>query len=331
MTPKDIFIAIFVCALWGFNFSFVKLGLQEIPPMLYSALRFIVAAIPVLGFVKKPNVPWHIIIGIGSMLGFVKFTLTTLGMNAGMSPGLTSLVLQTQVFFTIILSFILFKKGASMRQILGMSISFLGIILIGFAIGGQASLLGFFLILGAALAWAFSNILFQKAGSVDMFPLVVWTCLIPPLPLLVLSYVFEGGVDVLWPIITNMSSKTALYLIFSAWGSTWIGSTLWAILLQKYHAAKVAPYSLLIPVFGLTCSWGFVGEEYSLSTIGASALIFIGLIINQSRKGGGQDFVVNNSQSNEFRLPENEDDEDLEENTIYGNADCLQPTQPNQK
>lgn len=280
MSIKSISLAILVCALWGFNFSFVKLGLNELPPLLYSALRFTVAALPVIGFVKKPAVSWRIIIGIGFMLGFVKFSLTTLGMNAGMSPGLTSLVLQTQVFFTLALSFIFFQKNIRKRQILGMFIAFSGIVLIGISNGGTTSIMGFVMIVGAAFAWASSNILFQKAGSVDMFPLVVWTCLIPPVPLFILSYFFEGP-TVIVESISSISFNTILCLIFSAWGSTWIGSTLWATLLRRYNAARVAPYSLLIPVFGLTSSWALVGETFSGTTIIATALIFLGLIINQ--------------------------------------------------
>lgn len=279
MRLQHILLAILVAAIWGFNFVVVKIGLKELPPFLYGAGRFAVAALPVL-FLKKPQVSWKIISGIGFTLGVLKFTLMFGGIYMGMSAGLASLVLQSQVFFTLALAIIFFKTKLRSSQIIGMMIAFLGIIMIASQTYTESSFIGFLMLIGSAMAWAISNMLYQKAGKVDMFSLTVWTSLIPPIPMFIAAYFFEGAATV-EHILFDMSTTTLLCLLFTGCASTLVGATLWGVLLRTYDVTKVAPFSLLIPVFGISGSWFFLGETLSGATILACCLVFAGLIINQ--------------------------------------------------
>jgi O-acetylserine/cysteine efflux transporter len=280
MKTHHIFFAIMVAAIWGFNFIVVKIGLSEMPPFLYGGARFVVAVLPLLWLVKKPPVSWSLIIGIGTTMGVAKFGLMFLGIHMGMSAGLASLVLQSQAFFTTVLSVLFLKDKIRPHQILGMLIAFTGITFIGINLYEGSTLLAFILILGAAISWSFCNILFKLAGNVNMFTLVVWTSLIPPIPMYLLSYTFEGP-EALFQTISQMTSLGWACLLFTACGSTWVGSTVWGILLRTYDASLVAPYSLLIPIFGISFGHILLGEQFTPLTYGACGLVFLGLLVNQ--------------------------------------------------
>jgi len=280
MKFHHILLAILVAALWGFNFIAVKTGLSEMPPFLYCAARFVVACLPLLWFVKKPEVSWSIIVGIGVSQGVAKFGFMFLGLHLGMSAGLASLVLQSQAFFTIILSVLLLADTIRLNQMVGMFIAFCGITLIGITLHEGSTLIGFLLLLAAAVSWAYCNILFKLAGNVNMFSLVVWSSLIPPIPMFLLSFIFEGS-DALPQMLSQMTSLGWSCLLFTACGSTWLGSSLWGILLRNYSPSLVVPYALLIPIFGISFGHILLGEQFTPITYGACGLVFFGLVVNQ--------------------------------------------------
>lgn len=282
MKYHHILLAITVAALWGFNFIAVKVGLSEMPPFLYCSARFVIACLPLLCFIKKPPVSWALIFGIGFSLGVAKFGFMFMGLHLGMSAGIASLVLQSQIFFTTFLSVLLLSDKISTNQIIGMLIACVGITLIGINLHESSTLIGFLLILGAAISWAFCNIMIKLAGKVNMFSLVVWTSLIPPIPMYLLSVVFEGP-QALPQMLTQMTSLGWACLLFTTCGSTWIGSTLWGMLLRTYNASVVAPFSLLIPVFGISFGHLLLGEQFSTLTYVACGIVFVGLVINQWR------------------------------------------------
>lgn len=280
MKFRHILVAILVAALWGFNFIAVKIGLNEMPPFLYCSARFVVACLPLLWLVKKPQVSWAIIIGIGVTQGVAKFGFMFLGLHLGMSAGLASLVLQSQAFFTIVLSVLLLSDKIRSNQIIGMLIAFCGIALIGVTLHEGGTLAGFLLILAAAISWAGCNILVKLAGNVNMFSLVVWSSLIPPIPMFLLSLTFEGT-EALPQMLSQMTLLGWSCLLFTTCASTWIGSTLWGILLRNYNPSLVAPYSLLIPIFGISFGHVLLGEQFTPVTYAACGLVFFGLIVNQ--------------------------------------------------
>lgn len=272
-------LLVLVAALWGFNFVVIKLGLDNFPPLLFSALRFLFAAVPLVFFIRRPETPWRLIIGIGLMLGVVKFSLLFVGMKVGVPPGLASLILQSQAFFTVILAMIVFSERPRPLQLFGMGLAFGGIALIASTVNGDFNATGLALAIAAAVAWACSNMLMKKVGRVQMLNLMVWVSLVPPIPLLVISVLFEGwqrDIDAIMHI--NLMGAGAV--LFVAYVATVFGFGVWGAMISRYGVATVAPFSLMVPVFGMSSAALLLGEALGPVRILAAALIIAGLILN---------------------------------------------------
>lgn len=279
MKPQHILMLVLVAALWGFNFVVIRLGLQNFPPLLFSALRFLFAALPLAFLIRKPQVPWYLIIGIGMVLGVIKFSLLFIGMDVGLPPGLASLVLQSQAFFTVILAMTFYGERPRSLQLAGMLVAFSGIALIASSVGGSFTTTGLALAIAAAIAWAFSNMLMKKAGKVEMLNLMVWVSLVPPIPLLIVSLIFEG-IDRDLAALANLNLSGIGAVLFVAYVATVFGFGVWGAMISRYGVATVAPFSLLVPVFGMSSAALLLGEEFGQTRIVAALLIITGLLMN---------------------------------------------------
>lgn len=279
MRPLDILLLVCVAAVWGFNFVVIKLGIGSFPPLFFSGLRFLFAALPLVFFIGKPDVPLRIIIGIGLVLGVVKFSLLFIGMDIGVSPGLASLLLQSQAFFTVILGMMVYGDRPRPLQIVGMLVAFAGIAVIASTVDASFTLTGLTLAIGAAIAWAFSNMLMRKAGKVDMLQLMVWVSLVPPLPLFLISATFEGW-DRDMAALSHLSWQGIGAVAYIAYFATIFGFAVWGAMIRRYGTATVAPFSLLVPIFGMSSSAIVFGEAFGPLRVLAALLIVIGLILN---------------------------------------------------
>lgn len=277
MAPRHIALAVLVTAVWGFNFVVIHVGLETFPPLLLTVLRFVVAAMPVL-VVRPPKVPFRRMLAIGLTWFLGQFVFIFIAMTKGMPPGLASLTLQAQAFFTILIAALALRERPSARQLTGVMVAFCGLALIGFSVGGDMTLLGLGLTMCAALSWGVGNVLMRGTGKVDMLPMVVWLSLVPPLPAFALSLVFEG-----WPAITSafahadlLAYGTVLYLAIP---TTLIGFGIWGHLLNLYPAGTVAPFSLLVPLFGTLSAALVLGERFPPLRFAGMGLIVCGLLI----------------------------------------------------
>lgn len=279
VTPVHVLLLVLVAALWGLNFVVIRLGLDNFPPLLFSALRFFFAAVPLVFFLPKPDVPWRIIIGIGVMLGVVKFSFLFIGMDVGVPPGLASLLLQSQAFFTVLLAFLVFGAKPRPLQMAGMAVAFSGIALIALTIDGSFTVTGLALVIAAAIAWAFSNMLMKTAGSASMLNLMVWVSLVPPIPLLIISVMVEGF-DTGLAALADVTLSGAGAVLFIAYVATIFGFAVWGAMIGRYGVSTVAPFSLLVPVFGMSSSALLLGEAFGPLRILAAALIVVGLMMN---------------------------------------------------
>jgi len=278
MSPFHILLAVLVALVWGFNFVAIKVGLLTMPPLMFSGLRFALAAAPFLPFYRSPGIAWKWILGIGLALGVGQFGLLFMAINLGMPAGLSSAVLQTQVFFTTIFAAVTLHERPNIRQLVGMAIAFCGVMTI--AGGLEINSLGPFLMLIAAAAfWAISNILTRRAMARDPLRLMVWVSVVPPLPLLALSWMFEGP-ERMTAAMTGMNWLGFGSLAYIAFGATIVGYGLWSFLLRRYPAAVVAPFSLLVPLFGLSFGTLLLGEQPGLQKLAGAALIILGVAAN---------------------------------------------------
>ena len=277
MKIKDITLAILVVTIWGVSFSVIKVGLQELPPLLLSALRFLIAALPAIFFIPFPKTTIMTVVLIGALLGVVKFSLLFLALNGYSSAGIASLLLQLQVFFTIGLSTVLFKEHISQFQLIGMLVSLIGFVSFVFSQQGSITLTGVVLIGLAALAWALSNLVMKKNVGVNLFHLMVWACLIPPIPLMILSVIFESAQP--WHVLANVSPKVWFSLLFLAFAATLTAYALWGYLLTRYTAAVITPFALLIPIVGISASAVMLGERLHSFEIISALIVMAGLVL----------------------------------------------------
>ncbi|MGB1311068.1 MAG: EamA family transporter [Leucothrix sp.] len=271
--------ALLVTAIWGTNFVFIHIGLQELPPFTFATLRFALAAFPLILFLPKPNIPWKYLIAFGVFIGFGQFGFLFWAMQDNITPGLASLVVQTQVFFTILLATWLFSEGVKSIQIVALVISFSGLMLIGLFTDGQTTILGLFMVLFAAFCWASGNLIVKKVGKVDLIAFLAWSSIFSVPPLLLMAFYLEGSTLML-SSITQASAQAWLVVVWQTVGNTLIGYGLWNGLLHRYPAAAIAPWALLVPVFGMSASALFLDEVLPWWKMLAATLIISGLVIN---------------------------------------------------
>lgn len=272
-------LAVFVALIWGTNFVFIELGLNDLPPFLFASLRFAFAALPLVFFLPRPKVPWRYLIAYGGFIGFGQFGLLFWVMGSHISPGLASLVIQVQAVFTILLALMLFKETIRWPQISALVVSFVGILLIAVQGNTDATPIGLAVILIAALSWAAGNLVVKRSGKVHIIAFLAWSSLFAVPPLALMSYYLEG------PILITQSLASATWhawaiVLWQTIGNTLIGYGLWNLLLQRHAAALVAPWALLVPVFGMAASGVFLYEAMPWWKWVAAILIIAGLVIN---------------------------------------------------
>jgi O-acetylserine/cysteine efflux transporter len=279
MTLKDTLLVLAVVLVWGINFVAIRWGVDEVPPLLLTSLRYAVAALPAVFFIRRPKVALGILVAYGFAVGVGQFSLLFTAIKLGMPAGLSSLVMQLQAFFTIALAVMVLGERPGPAQLVGALIAFGGIGVIAIERMGAAALAPFLMTIAAAAFWGVANIITKRAGKIDMLAFVVWSSLVPPLPLYFLSLAFEGPGAV--PLAL---SQITLYgigsLLFIGWISTVFGYGMWSVLLGRYPASTVAPFTLLVPIAGIGSAALLLGERISNLEWTGSALVFAGLLIN---------------------------------------------------
>ncbi|MEE9444101.1 MAG: EamA family transporter, partial [Cocleimonas sp.] len=271
--------AFIVAFIWGTNFVFIKMGLDELPPFLFAAIRFTLVALPLIFILPKPKVGWGLIAAYGLFVGVGQFGLMFYAMLADISAGLASLVLQMQAFFTIILALYFFKESVSPGQWVALAISFVGIGLIASQVSGNTTFLGVVLALLAALSWALGNITVKKAGKVDIIAFLAYSSLFAAPVLALLSFYFEGS-DLIKTSLQTATMTSVYVVLWQTIGNTLIGYGLWNFLLHRYDASVVTPWALLVPVSGMGASYLMLDEAMPVWKLVAAGLILLGLVVN---------------------------------------------------
>lgn len=278
MSPRHLVLAIGLAAVWGFNFVVMQVGLRHFPPLLYAGLRFTLAAFPALLLAGRPGVPWRWVAGVAATIGVGQFGLLLVGMRAGMPAGLASLVLQVQALFTVLFAVTLLGERLTARRVAGLTLAFGGLALVAAEFGafdldrsGPAGALA--LCVAAAAAWGLGNVVQRRAAPPDSLRFMIWVSALSAPPLLMLSLLVEGVPD-----LPAAAFEGWLSLAYVAFVSTLGGFGLWGWLLRRYDASTVAPYTLLVPVFGLSSAALVTGEPISWVKLAAGALIVSGVL-----------------------------------------------------
>ena len=278
MQPRHIALAVVLSIFWGLNFVVIAVGLTDFPPLLLAALRFVVAALPVV-FLPRPPLPWKTLILLSSTLFVGQFALFFPSMALGIPPGLASIVLQVQAFITIGIAAAVLGERPTGRQLIGAAVTLVGLAVIASTVGANGvTVAGLALAVGSAVFWSIGNVMLRRLGKIDMLSLMSWLSLLAVLPLLLLSLILEGPARIGHALggATWLTIGAVLYIGFV---STSFGYGAWGHLLKIYPAAVAAPFSLLVPVTGTISSALLLGETFGPLRLAGMALIMVGLAV----------------------------------------------------
>ncbi len=278
MKPLHVVLAVLITAIWGVNFSVIKLGLASVDPLILAGIRFSLCALPAIFFIRKPDVAWRYLIGYGLVFGIGLWGVVNLGIKAGLSAGIASLVLQFSAFFTLLLGGWVFKEALTRFQILGMLIALAGLLCIITISDGSVSLTGVLLVLVGAASWSVANVISKKANTKDVFGFLVWSSAFAPIPLFALDYAVNGSAGYT-TFASQVNTTAVLSILFQVYPNTLFAYWIWNSLLKTYPVSTVAPLSLLVPIFGMLGSVVVFNESVPMSKVLAVVLIVLGLAV----------------------------------------------------
>jgi len=288
---RDSLLAVLVALLWGLNFVAIDIGLhaggQDFPPLLFVAMRFVLVVFPWIFFVRKPDVSWRAIIGVGLFMSAGQFGLLYLAMALGMPAGLASLVLQAQVLLTVLLAAAFLGERPSRRQLAGVVLGVAGLALVAVGRSAVAPLLPLVIVLAAALSWAAGNVIVRRAKAASGLGLVVWSGAVVPLPLGALSVLLDGP-DTVWQSLSALQAPTVLSALYTAVFASLVGYGIWNRLLASHPSSAVVPFTLLVPVVGMSAAWLVLAEVPSPTEMAGGLLLLGGVATAVLASGGRQ-------------------------------------------
>ena len=277
---SHLLLALAIVAVWGTNFVVIKISLESFPPFLFAALRFVFAFLPAVFFLPRPTVSWVNLCIYGLAVGVGQFGILYFAIDGNISPGLASLVVQTQVFFTIGFAMLFAKEQLKLYQAVAVAIAMTGLGIIAVHTDATTTFLGLALVVFAGFSWGVANTASRRAGAINMLSYVVWASAFAIPPLLLISWIFEGGWGSMYVSLTSAPIGAWLGVLWQSWGNTLFGYGAWAWLLSKHPAAAVAPAPLLVPIFGMGSAAFFLSEPLPLWKILAAGIVILGLMVN---------------------------------------------------
>ena len=282
MAPRHLALMLLICIIWGFNFVAAKVGVREIPPLLFTALRFSILAIALLPFLKPARGRMRDVVIIALFNGALHFGLMFSGI-AMTAASVVAVVAQLNVPFATMLSIFFLGEVVRLRRWIGIALSILGVTIVSFDPHVFDALTGVLFAAGAALSAAIAAVCMRSLSNVGVFQLQSWTAVITAPLLLGASLLFESGHS---DAIMNAQPITWAALLFTTIGASLIGHNVYYYLLQRYEVSLLAPLSLLSPLLGVVFGILMLGEHVSMRIVlGAlTAFIGVGVLAFPSRK-----------------------------------------------
>jgi O-acetylserine/cysteine efflux transporter len=173
MTFRDTFLVVLTTLIWGFNFVVIKWGVQDVSASTMTALRFALVAVPLVFFVKKPNMPLLAVAGYGLLFGCGIWGLVNYAISLGTPAGQSSLLLQSSAFMTAIAGVALFSETISAQKGIGILLAFVGFVLIAKGAFETSSFLGVSLVFLAGLSWTVCNVIVRYYKPEDILSFIV--------------------------------------------------------------------------------------------------------------------------------------------------------------
>lgn len=276
MKRNDLLLAIAVMAIWGFNFSMIKMGVTNVHPLLATAARFALAVMPAIFFIARPNVQWRYLVSYGLVFGVGIWGMASWSITAGLSSGISSVLLSTNVIIGMIVGVWVFKEQASTRKITGAVLAMVALLVLVMSTTGNVTLAGVVLIMIAACSWTLMGVIVKASKTTQAFAFNVWGMLFAPIPLVLFATALHGE-QILWSALDNWDWSTTVAVLFQAYPTTLFGYWVWNRTLIKYPLSTAAPLTLLVPVFALISGYFMYDEMLSVAQVVASGLFLVGI------------------------------------------------------
>lgn len=276
MTLRHSLLAVLVMLVWGGNFVAIDLGLADVPPNLFVAVRFVLVAFPLVLFVPPPRGRARDVVAIGCFMSLGQFTLLYLSLALGLPSGLASLLLQAQVILTLLIAAVALREIPARRQVVGAVVGTAGLLVVAGARGSADSALPVLVILAAALSWAIGNVISRRSAIRGGLSVVVWSALVVPVPALALSLIVDGPAEV-GRALGSFSGTAVLSTAYTVYGASLLGYAVWNSLLARYPAGAVVPFVLLVPPVGMTAGWLVQDEVPTGLELAGGAVMLIGV------------------------------------------------------
>jgi O-acetylserine/cysteine efflux transporter len=273
-STRDSAFALFIVVSWGMNFVVMKFGLAHFTPFQMGAARYLLAAFPLILFIRPRGLPgkWVLIYGITQGIGQFGFLFSAL--KLGMTASMASILMQTQVFFTALFGLLFLQERLGRSQWIGLSLAALGLGCFAMhfaskqADSSTITVFAFALTLCAASSWSVSNIVARKAQQAkpgyDALAFVVWSSCVPIIPFVLLSgWLDTGSVQRVLSSFMNAPLSAWLAAAYLGWIATIVAYAMWTALLKRHAANRVAPIGLGVPVVGITAGMLILGESVS--------------------------------------------------------------------
>ena len=280
LPASHLLLALAIVAVWGTNFVVIKLSLHSFPPFLFAALRYTFAFLPLALFFPIPKTSWINLCIYGVAVGVGQFGILYFAIDGRISPGLASLVIQTQVFFTIGFAMFFAKERLRRYQAIAVSVAMIGLVIIALHTDASTTFLGLALVVFSGFSWGIANTVSRRAGSINMLAYVVWASAFAIPPLYAMVFLFEGGWSHVSASLISAPVGAWSGVLWQSWANTLFGYGAWAWLLSKHPAAVVAPAPLLVPIFGMGAAAYFLAEPLPPWKIEAAGLVIAGLVVN---------------------------------------------------
>jgi len=278
MTPRHAVLATLVAVIWGFNFVVIEWGMHDVPPLLFVALRFAAVVVPAAFFVPRPQAPWRTVAAVGVFMSLGQFSLLYLAMDQGMPPGLAALVLQAQVLFTVLIAAVWLREPPTPRQLLGVLVGAAGLVVVGLGRGGHVPLAALLLCVGGALSWGVGNVVSRRAGVRSGLSMAVWSSLVVPVPLLLLSLGVDGPAAV-GDALGQLSWQAWASTAYTACLASLVGYSIFNGLLARYPAASVVPFVLIAPPVAMVSAWALLDQVPNAAELAGGVVVLVGVLV----------------------------------------------------
>ena len=278
MNRRDTCLAALVVTIWGFNFVVIGWGMEGVPPLLFAAVRFTVVLLPAVFLVPRPDAPWRTILGVGTFMSLGQFGFLYTSMHAGMPPGIAALVLQAQVLLTVLIAAGVLRERPSRSQVSGVALGSLGLLAVALGRGGRITLWALTLCLFAGLCWAIGNVISRASGIRSGLSLTVWSALVVPVPLLVLSLLLDGPSAVA-SALTEPTWKSIVSTLYTACLASLFGYGVFNGLLSRYPSSAVVPWALWGPVVAMLAAWLLLDQRPNTAELLGGVLLISGALV----------------------------------------------------